>query len=78
MDTSHTAGNAQQNASTTPSVIRIVGHLSATLEYSIIFRLGRSVISTPLFQIASGDAACNMGKVWPGHDYLEVARYVLA
>jgi hypothetical protein len=78
LDTSHTSGNAQQKAATTPSVIRIVGHLLATLEYSIIFWLGRSVISTLLFEIASRDAACNVEKVRLGNDYLEIVPYVNA
>jgi hypothetical protein len=78
LDTSHTSGNAQQNVTTTPNVTRIVRHLLATLEYSIIFWLGRSVISTLLFEIASRDAACNVEKVRLGHDYLEIVPCVNA
>ena len=78
LDTNHTSGNAQQNVTTTPSVMRIVGHLLATFKYSIIFWLGGSVISTLLFEIAFKDAACNVEKVRLGHDYLGILPCVIA
>jgi hypothetical protein len=53
LDSSHTTGVAQQNARTTPTVMRSVDHLLAALESWIILRLSESDYAKRIFLAAT-------------------------
>jgi hypothetical protein len=65
LDSSHTTGIAQQNASTTPAVMRSVGHLLAAFENSIISRASETGYAKRLFFAATPLVCrCDCGESW--------------